>query len=201
MLVFSLFSLFCLEYNYFFNKLNTNKLTIKQKAYILSIKSSITMFIIGLYANFIYEDKVFDNYFAKLSVIYFSSYLFMDCYIGYHNYHIYMKSLSGYPHHIIYLFICIYSVVSHNEYILLKYMLGELPTIILGLGSFDKYYRNDNLFGITFFITRIVYHSYLGFFEKEFIIVFFVLLSLSVHIYWFSNWCKKYYLTPKLKLM
>jgi hypothetical protein len=72
-------------------------------------------------------------------------------------------------------------------------MLSELPTFLLSIGSFDSSFRNDKLFGITFFITRIVYHIILTIiFRKNNTMFYLSLAALSLHIYWFYGWFMKY---------
>ena len=72
-------------------------------------------------------------------------------------------------------------------------MISEIPTFLLSLGSFDSYFRNDSLFGITFFITRIIYHIILTWiFRKHSSVLFISLSALGLHLYWFYTWFKKY---------
>jgi hypothetical protein len=79
-------------------------------------------------------------------------------------------------------------------------MISELPTVILSLGSYNKKFRNDSLFGLTFFTTRICYHIFLTYmFRKHSLLLGVALSALSLHIYWFWNWVKKY-LIAKTKL-
>jgi hypothetical protein len=72
-------------------------------------------------------------------------------------------------------------------------MLSEIPTFILALGSFDSQFRNDQLFGITFLLTRIVYHIILTWtFRKHSMYLYLSLAALCLHLYWFYGWIKKY---------
>lgn len=198
----------CVEYwfHYFFITFIRKDLTTKQKAYILSLKSSLTLLLIGIYFNYYYFASGFNesNFyniletknglnFGILVVLYFTAYLIMDVYIGRTEYPDYMKVLSGNFHHIVYIFVNITSLYMGVYPLYLLMMLSEIPTFILALGSFDSQFRNDQLFGITFLLTRIVYHIILTWtFRKHSMYLYLSLAALGLHLYWFSNWIKKY---------
>lgn len=203
----------CLDFyiHYYFVKWLKPDLTEKQKAYILSIKSSLTLLLIGIFYNYVYfssncneidfynilNDKNTLN-FGKLSILYFTAYLIMDIYIGKNEYDKYMNSLSGYIHHSVYIVINIISLYYGIFPIYLLHMMSELPTFILSIGTFDSKYRNDNLFGASFFLTRIVYHIILIYIFRHNNLVFYIsLVALILHLYWFYNWFKKYGLGKK----
>uniref|UniRef100_A0A6C0DUR3 TLC domain-containing protein n=1 Tax=viral metagenome TaxID=1070528 RepID=A0A6C0DUR3_9ZZZZ len=206
---------FCYDYyyvyNYIVNELNKQKerngmiLPIKQRAYILSIKSTCTMSLCGIYFNYmfckaglnidVYMDSlgVFSNTIGYVLVLNFISYLMMDCYMGYNNYPIYMNTLAGYIHHSVYIVINICALYTGLYPYYLIYMILEIPSVLLNIGSYDAKWRNDRLFGIVFFTTRIVYHIYLTYVLWNIVIIRnFALPILCVHIYWFKNWFTKY---------
>lgn len=209
--------LFCIEYFIFYNfvkKIDPN-LTEKQKAYIMSIKNALIMFLIGLYYNNYYfisklNEESFCNILeeqnsinlGKVIVLYFTAYLIMDVYIGKQEYHQYMNTLSGYFHHTIYIIINIISLYIGVYPLYLLHMLSELPTFLLGIGSFDSNFRNDDLFGATFFLTRIAYHLFLTYIFRKHTLLFYIsLAALGLHCYWFSQWVKKYFIasdTPNI---
>ena len=198
----------CVEYwfHYYFITYIRHDLTTKQKAYILSLKSSLTLFLIGIYFNYYYfisgcnENEFYNTLeiknglnFGVLVVLYFTAYFLMDMYIGRTEYPEYMKSLSGNFHHIIYSFINVISLYLGVYPLYLLNMLSEIPTFVLSLGSFDSQFRNDQLFGITFLLTRIIYHIILTFSFRNHSLYFYCsLAALGLHLYWFSNWIKKY---------
>jgi hypothetical protein len=133
---------------------------------------------------------------SMLSIVFFTSYLISDMVIGREHYHTFLCTLTGYPHHLVYLFINLLALAKGTEccnYYNL-YMLAELPTTILGIGSLNAKLRSDRLFGGSFFLTRIFYHSLLTFLLRHNALVMRVaLFVLPVHMYWFKNWLKKYY--------
>lgn len=198
--------LMCFDNILMYNQtVKNNKLTEKQKAYILSIKSSLTMFLLGCVSTI---EFVRNNYTVnsnqvvnQLGILCFISYLICDCVIGKAEYPKYMQSLSGYTHHIAYIIINIVSLISGQYGYYMLYMIEELPTILLSIGSYNKQYRNDNLFGLTFFATRIVYHVLLTWFLRhDKLIVIFSLLVLPLHVYWFYGWCNKFVRKKKSKI-
>jgi hypothetical protein len=181
-------------------------LTEKQKAHILSIKSSLSMFLIGLYFNYhfftskfneehffnILENKGSLN-FGKVIILYFTAYLIMDIYVGSTEYPKYMQSISGNFHHTVYTVVNLLSLYIGVYPLYLLHFLSELPTFLLSIGSFDSRLRDDNLFGVTFFLTRIVYHIILTWmFRKHTLLCGLSLAALGLHIYWFTGWYKKY---------
>lgn len=202
-------ALFCIDYYFMYSDTikRNPELTERQRAHILSIKASATLFLISIYFNYKFVRSDFnvelytselnqnDKFMLDLGVFNLISYLIMDCYVGYNKYHKYMCTLSGYTHHITYTFISIIALYINVPGFYFLFMIEELPTIFLSSGNYNKSIRRDNLFGLTFFLTRILYHAYLTWkfsFNKAF--MFFGILSLGLHSYWFKNWFTKYFL-------
>lgn len=166
----------------------------KQKAYILSIQSSFTLF--GMSLLMAYNFLTNPNYLnaatetQKLMLIYFSSYLFSDILIGANQYRKHMMTLSGYFHHGVYLFLNV--LAFHWPYTIPMYTLfftEELPTFLLGIGSFHSSFRHDELFGLTFFSTRIVLHFvYICLFWHAVPVRITALLAFVLHSFWFYKW-------------
>lgn len=201
----SLVTLFLCD-NLVIYKLVANKrkgLTEKQRAYILSCKAALTLFFVGVMSNVLFiSSKCNGNAYIenlpesvkliqKLSVLVFLSYLLADTVIGFFNYHTQMKTLSGYVHHIVYILICAVSMCNNNYSILMLFMMAELPTFLLSVGSFDKKKRTNVGFGLTFLLTRILYHVFLLWQFRSNTLVFRIgTLILCLHIFWFIKWCK-----------
>jgi hypothetical protein len=207
-------ALFCMDYYFMYSDTikRNPEITEKQKAYILSIKASTTLFLISIYFNYKFIASGFDvdlytsrlnsndNFMLELSVFNLISYLIMDCYVGYNKYHKYMCTLSGYTHHIVYTFVSIIALYKNVPGFYFLFMIEELPTIFLSSGNYNKGLRQDNIFGLTFFLTRLLYHGYLTWkfsFNKMFLI--FGALSFGLHSYWFKNWFTKYFLKTNRK--
>ena len=199
--------LFCIDYYFIYNdtiKRNSH-LSERQRAHILSIKASTTLFLLSVYFNYKFYKSGFDtdlytnnltssdNFILELSVLNLMSYLITDCYVGYNKYHKYMCTLSGYTHHIAYIFISMAALNIDASSFYFLYMIEEFPTMFLSTGSYNKELRKDNIFGITFLLTRILYHIYLTWkFRSNSMFLILGLLSLGLHTYWFKNWFVKY---------
>jgi hypothetical protein len=203
--------LFCVDYYVLYRQTVKRhpQLTEKQRAYILSIKASVTLFLISLYFNgkFFFSNRNLEDYLNTLSVkdqflltlstYNLVSYLIMDCTIGFLNYHKYMCSLSGYIHHIVYIFISFIATKTSVLSYYFLYMIEELPTILLSTGSYNTSFRKNYSFGLIFFVTRILYHAYLTYtFRHQYLILGLGLASLGVHSYWFQNWFSKWIIAP-----
>ena len=200
-------TLFAIDYYLMYSKTVTlyPDLNEKQRSYILSIKASITLFLVSLYFNYKYVSSNFDTdmylgeingtdaFILQLSVLNLMAYFITDCVLGYYKYHKYMCNLSGYFHHIVYIIVSIVSFRIDAVGLYILYLIEELPTIFLSTGSYNQLLRKDYTFGLTFFLTRIVYHIFLTWrFQSSFLFLIIGILSLSVHSYWFKNWCSKY---------
>jgi len=201
--------LFCIDYYLMYHNTITRnkKLTEKQRAHILSIKASSTLFFLSMYFNYKLMNNDFDimnyknslsrsdNFIVYLGVLNLMSYLITDSYIGYKKYHKYMCTLSGYPHHIIYVFVSMLSFTLGCESFYFLFMIEELLTMFLSSGNYNKSLRFDNVFGLTFFLTRIIYHGYLAWkMSSNFFFLVLGILTFSLHSYWFKNWFTKYFL-------
>jgi len=201
--------LFCIDYFLVYKKTvdNNKSLTEKQRAYILSVKASLTLFLLSCYFNYKFFLSNFnkdaytlsltnnDTIILQLSTLQLISYFITDTVIGFFKYHKYMCNLSGYTHHIVYIFISALAIKQNNISYYLLYMIEELPTIFLSSGNYNKFLRNDNLFGFTFFCTRILYHIYLTWIVRHnYLFLTLGVLSLGLHSFWFKNWFKKYFL-------
>ena len=199
----------CLEqYSLYKNITSRRKeLTVKQRAYVLSIKAAVSMLLIGVFYNYkwyqagfdlnMYKDNLTDSdhIIQKLAILSFSSYLLMDSIIGHHHYHKYMRVLSGYLHHIVYLCVNMLALWSGEYPFFLLFMLEELPTVFLSIGSFNEKYRKNYTFGITFFLTRIVFHAFLiykMYQNGSLLVATLASVVLVLHVYWFYGWVKKY---------
>lgn len=200
-----IFIFFCIDYYYvYYTSINKYKqLTERQKAYIMSIKSSVTLFLLSLFFNIKYfktnEFTTSDIMVIHLGILNIIAYFFMDCVIGYKEYNKYLLSLSGYIHHIIYIVVSVICIKLNIIVPYILFLIEELPTLILSLGKFNNNLRSDRIFGITFFLTRIVYHIFLIIMTYRYHILIPILgtLALCVHTYWFKNWMNKYYINKK----
>lgn len=187
------------------------KIKEKQLAYYTSTKVSLTLFLTSLFFNILliknkfnfndYEQTLLQNnlnIIPILTTLYFISYLMFDLTIGHIYYRNSIGLLEGYIHHIVYIFISFYTLYSKNTNLFILFFIEELPTFIRSLGSYNVKYRNDNLFGSSFLLFRIIYHVILIYFcclDKLYstkILLPLSILTLTLHVYWWKNWIKKY---------
>lgn len=167
-----------------------------QSSFIFSICGSFHAFNTILYDAWSIDAIYTENPFSRFLLIYFTAANFMDIVIGMHDYPKYLDPLTAIAHHIVYnLFMLV--LLSHhyaNGFILC--FLMEIPTFLLAIGTFNKHYRSDSLFGMSFFLTRIVYNIYfanrLRLLSPNGYIWKFCCCVLMLHVYWFSKWFKVY---------
>ncbi len=134
-----------------------------------------------------------------------------DIVIGLVFYRSQIGFLTGWVHHIVYVWmmigcttgygIFVTSVVYSPNFVLV--LVEELPTFLLALGSIFPSLRTDLGFGVTFFALRLVYHVFMFYFTIRFytltrIPTVMFSLTLAMHLQWFSGWVKMYF-CPKKK--
>ncbi|KAJ3282644.1 hypothetical protein HK104_010789 [Borealophlyctis nickersoniae] len=136
--------------------------------------------------------SLLDSQLARYLCAFFVSYLIFDLALGSVFYPKHVHPLSGYFHHTLY----IYMVIALLHY---KVPGGfatcgilELPTSIMAVGCFNKKWRNDLLFGTTFFATRIALHAYFiadlyAAFPGRYLWVFLAGV-FPLHVMWFRGW-------------
>jgi hypothetical protein len=102
-------------------------------------------------------------------------------------------------HHIGYLIFMALTLFYDCPMIFVAYFPLEVSTIFLASGHIWKSARKDLLFGVTFFIFRILYHGALSVYllyhlnvSPMKISVFGSYLTLVLHIFWWKNWLLKY---------
>lgn len=192
---------------------NIYKLKEKQLAYYTSTRVSLILFLTSLFFNIIliknkfnfenFENSVISNnldIISQLCVLYFISYLTFDITVGHYHYKNSINLLEGYIHHIVYIFISLYIMYTNNTTLYTLFFIEEFPTFIRSLGSYNQKYRNDMLFGKSFFIFRILYHIILIYtccidkMSSIKILMPVALLTLGLHTYWWKTWLKKYYI-------
>jgi hypothetical protein len=134
--------------------------------------------------------------YIQFAIIFFMSHCIVDLVIGTIFYPASMDVLSGYVHHTLFLYVCLYSL-QYCPVIFGMCFVAELPTLIMGLGNMDDRLRNDMLFGWTYGLTRIANHvvtTVLGAWALPDMRIALGLCSITLvlHIYWFYGFCTKY---------
>lgn len=148
--------------------------------------------------NYIFSSDEFTTRF----LVFFMAANMMDLLLGFAFYPKFMDPLSTTFHHIFYFFFVLTLIqVGYSCGFCLTYFM-EVPTFVLSVGSMFPEYRSDVLFGVSFFVTRILFLIVLlGFIYTEKIYPLFVVSTcvLGMHIYWFSKWIKSYSKRMKIK--
>ncbi|KAI1314451.1 hypothetical protein EDD11_002153 [Mortierella claussenii] len=98
-----------------------------------------------------------DSPVSQATVIFFACYLVLDIVLGSVHYRERISILTGWFHHIMYMGICYYTIVTGQAHIFASFMIIEIPTIIMGFGFLHKAFRKDILFGLSFLAFRIVF--------------------------------------------
>lgn len=178
--------------------------TTKRKSWIIMMFSSIILSFFGT-ISFIYtesnslwtESYVYnENWLQRKILLFFLSTNIMDLIIGYNFYYEQLDILSSVIHHIFYISFIIILLNYHysSGFVLCFFM--EIPTTVLAIGTVFPTFRSNILFGVSFFITRIVYNIYLAY--KLAVISFsgviwkVCVLVLMLHMFWFYKWAIVY---------
>jgi hypothetical protein len=191
----------------------------KRLAWSLSAVNSFIMSVVGI----IYLWKKlpqYDNFFffgnngtlpwhgrcnvSVLAAIWFALANAFDLAFGSVFYPKYMGLLTGYVHHLVFIWVMITSASGNGGFIQLApfsnaftlMLIEEVPTFLLAFGSIFSEFRTDLGFGISFFALRIVFHLY-GFIYgaksgvNRVLLVLFT-FTLFLHCLWFYGWISKY---------
>ncbi len=174
----------------FYNIVTKNyKLTEKQKAHVLSFKNAIVLSLISVFFN--YNFFVNSNVYPKISeifILYFTSYLLSDLFIGSKEYKSKINLLEGYIHHTIYTFVNCFSIYNSSTSLYSLFFLAEIPTCLLSYyNMFDKP-KNKKLYSNIFLIFRIIALIFLTLFTlNDRIIKYFSIPAILLHIYWYRK--------------
>jgi len=186
----------------------------RSRAWILSFISSSTLASIGLYTAFIFfqrwrfgQDPYYilsDDVISRSTTFFFVIILFLDLVIGSIDYPGEVNILTGWIHHIFYIGMLSWVLFEHYSICLCVFFPLEVPTVIMSIGSLNKQWRNDFLFGTTFLLTRLLYHGALmwQFYHME-RLSFLTPLTFSVwlvHWYWFYGFYKQQQRKSKVQI-
>jgi hypothetical protein len=150
----------------------------------------INGFKAGWPAEIIYGNPRFSIFLLN----FFVSYLLVDSYYICVDY----PSIGGFYHHIPYLIFMLLSIYFECQSCFVTFFPLELSTIFLASGQIWPSCRVDIPFGMTFFLSRIVYHGLLWFRlyhtrnESPFLMWPFAILPWLMHVHWFYKWCRSY---------
>ena len=96
------------------------------------------------------------------ALVFFAAFLALDCGIGLAEYPSELRWDSTWVHHVAYAAIALHLVARGWPNLLLVFMVCEVPTALLALGSVLPAARNDAAFGASFAATRLGYFAVLA---------------------------------------
>lgn len=176
---------------------------------VMSVASVFYMYMklpAGFFMLASYRTSVFhgqDNFSATICLC-FGVANVMDLLLGAIFYRDRLKVLTSLVHHPMFAFIAYYSItgnffgwqMSPFSQGFMWMMIEEIPTFLLALGSIFAFFRSDLLFGITFFLFRILFHgygtSYAILSKTDTPICVFMCISMVMHVIWFKQWMDSY---------
>ena len=175
--------------------------TTKQQAWFIMLLSSFVLTITG----FIYagsaeldssqwtEEYMFgDDRISRTVLLFFTACNVMDLALGWFYYRDFLYPLTTICHHIFFIIAVSGFLGSHHTRGFLVTFVFELPTLILSVGTVWPALRNDMAFGVTFMLTRIIYHMltiYRLAIMHPYGIAWKVLcFPLLLHVFWITKW-------------
>jgi hypothetical protein len=146
------------------------------------------------------------NNFTFLICLWFGMVNVFDIVVGHFFYPKYLGLLTGYVHHIVFIWTMLASTTGNGLFMTTRpfatpfvfMLIEEFPTFLLALGSMFPRLRTDAGFGLSFFLLRIVYHSYFAcyaFLNSHVVdgaILVLYAMTLAMHLNWFYSWVTKY---------
>lgn len=197
---------FCGIIGAFFAVLKNYFKTDKARAWIVTLAGSFVLSVLGTkycfeawHRNGLWwptEEIHGEDLLSRVGVLYFCAINIMDLVLGSSFYPKYLDPLSAYFHHTVYLIFAFCLLAHHYARGLLMCFFMEWPTLLLALGSLWPGLRNDLLFGILFFLTRIAYNVYyivsLYRVAPEGLIWKICTATLCLHLFWFYKWTISY---------
>jgi hypothetical protein len=123
----------------------------------------------------------------------------MDLLLGILYYREYLYPLTTIVHHIFFICVSIGTIYIKSSDAFLGTFILEIPTLLLCIGTVWDNLRTDLIFGVLFFICRIVYHIY--YIYRTYLVEAMIegnnglwwkilCCPLMLHFMWFSQWIK-----------
>lgn len=157
---------------------------------LVSIKHAVAFLASGCDASTLYTADAFSDFITT----FFVTYLLIDLVVGSLDYPTEVDLLTGWIHHTVYIMLCSWGVLGRFTVVCSAMMPIEVPTFILARGHLFPSQRADLLFGLTFFLFRIVYFAVYA--TALFVhrdppvgIRWAAPLIMVLHLHWFYRWC------------
>jgi len=185
---------------YYFN-LSIDNHNTKAHSHLLSLLYSIVTTLFIPYSYYLLYNNYWDSRQINMNIVEFVyslsiSYFGSDIIVGMQYYPEILNEniLTSYIHHGAYISLFLYGKYYNRYHLFLFGLPYEIPTILLNIGYINPRYRNNKLFGIFFFLFRILHNLFLLY--KTWMIYndlfIFNLCTFILHCYWFKNFTKKY---------
>jgi hypothetical protein len=186
---------------YYFN-LSVDNHNTKAHSHILALVYSIIVTLLTPYSYYLLYNNYWDSsqinkyiveFVYSLSISYFGSDIILG--LQYYPDILFNENIVTFGiHHTAYIGLFVYGKYFNRYHIYLFGLPYEIPTILLSLGYINSKYRNNKLFGILFFIFRILHNIYLLYrtymvYNDLFI---FSIFTFVLHCQWFINFINKY---------
>ncbi|KAJ1625280.1 hypothetical protein T492DRAFT_1041003 [Pavlovales sp. CCMP2436] len=170
----------------------------KAVSYAMSLCTSLAMTTAGFVtvlpafaeSGFDVSAMVVDTRYARFVSTFFATFCLLDLVYGKLFYPKQIDLLTGWVHHIVYMWLMYHIHVTHTQGSFALFLIEELPTFLLALGNVSRKLRTNLLFGAAFFATRIAWHSFMlhHFWAARKAIVAplwpFIALTLVLHLHW-----------------
>jgi hypothetical protein len=147
------------------------------------------------------------NDYSALCCIWFAVMNMYDLLFGILFYYKYLGVFTAFIHHPFYVWVMISSITGNIGFIkispfstgLLFFLVEEIPTFIMSLGTFFPRFKTHLGYGVSFFLFRVCYHTYFVYLlflfknELEIAHIIFPIMPLVMHLVWFKEWVDKYW--------
>lgn len=190
--------------------------TAKSRSYIITFTTSIFLSTVGAYFSRLYWNHFFDgkqihelesfvfsdHEVARYLTLFFQVSLFLDIAVGLIDYRDQIQLLSGYFHHIFYIAFISWILKNQCTIAFTIMLILELPTFVFSLGNINSNWRQDKLFGLTFCLTRILYHGVMlhQYYQFSWTLWPVITLLWALHWHWFINWCSSQFFRGKKEI-
>ena len=175
-------------------------LKLPDHSWYLTLYSSFVTSFVGLYLFYhVCHDgftATIDNEtdLSRYAAIFFIGYCIMDLFLGSMHYENLLTYDDGWTHHFLYIAVCAYLIHDGLTSLFAIALVEELPIRLLAFHEVQNKQRPSLLFGVLYFLTRIVFHPVLIYKAAQFsTLVFTVGLSLlMLHVKEFQRWVRGY---------
>lgn len=169
----------------------------KRSSWILTLLPSIILSVAcipntieGMKSGWRSEHLYYEDRMSTFLTRFFTCYLILDTIIMFFHF----PSIGGLPHHSGYFILFATCLIYHCPSVVMAFFPLEFSSIFLASGTIWPEFRQDLIFGISFFVLRVVYHFYLWLrlyqTRDDSPVLFwpFAILPWFMHVYWFVKW-------------